>query len=66
MRDAYARVRDEVGEGVTVVVATKYVGVEELGALAEAGVEVVGDPGLNTREWLLPAARRLLHAKLGR
>lgn len=43
MRDAYARVCDEVGKGVTVVVATKYVGVEELGVLAEAGVEVVGE-----------------------
>jgi PLP dependent protein len=29
--------------GVTVVAATKYVPVEELGALAEAGVEVVGE-----------------------
>lgn len=41
--ERYARVRVEVGSGVTVVVATKYVGVEELGALAEAGVEVVGE-----------------------
>jgi uncharacterized pyridoxal phosphate-containing UPF0001 family protein len=41
--ERYARVRGEVGPGVTVVVATKYVGVEELGALAEAGVEVVGE-----------------------
>jgi uncharacterized pyridoxal phosphate-containing UPF0001 family protein len=36
-------VRDEVGERVTVVVATKYVDVDELGMLAEAGVEVVGE-----------------------
>ena len=35
--------RDEVGPGVTVVVATKYVTVDELAALAEAGVEVVGE-----------------------
>jgi pyridoxal phosphate enzyme (YggS family) len=41
--DAYRRVCDEVGEGVTVVVATKYVTVDELGALADAGVEVVGE-----------------------
>ncbi|HUG63770.1 MAG TPA: YggS family pyridoxal phosphate enzyme [Gaiellaceae bacterium] len=41
--ERYARVRGEVGSGVTVVVATKYVGVEELGVLAEAGVEVVGE-----------------------
>jgi PLP dependent protein len=41
--DRYRRLRDEVGEGVTVVVATKYVSLEEMGALAEAGVEVLGE-----------------------
>jgi hypothetical protein len=41
--ERYARVRAEVGSGVTVVVATKYVGVDEMGALAEAGIEVVGE-----------------------
>jgi uncharacterized pyridoxal phosphate-containing UPF0001 family protein len=41
--DRYGRVRDEVGPDVTVVVATKYVTVHELGALAAAGVEVVGE-----------------------
>jgi PLP dependent protein len=41
--DRYVRIREEVGEGVTVVVATKYVSLEELAALAEAGVEVVGE-----------------------
>jgi pyridoxal phosphate enzyme (YggS family) len=41
--ERYARVRAEVGERVTVVVATKYVSADELGALAEAGVEVVGE-----------------------
>jgi PLP dependent protein len=41
--ERYARVRDEVGPGVTVVVATKYVAAEEMSALAEAGVEVVGE-----------------------
>ncbi len=41
--ERYARVRDEVGPGVTVVVATKYVTPEEMSALAEAGVEVVGE-----------------------
>ncbi|HET7572297.1 MAG TPA: YggS family pyridoxal phosphate enzyme [Gaiellaceae bacterium] len=35
--------REEVGPGVTVVVATKYVSADELGTLAEAGVEVVGE-----------------------
>jgi uncharacterized pyridoxal phosphate-containing UPF0001 family protein len=43
IRDRYERVRDEVGSEVTVVVATKYVALEELAALAEAGVEVVGE-----------------------
>ena len=39
----YAQVRAEVGAAVTVVVATKYVTVDELAVLAEAGVEVVGE-----------------------
>ena len=43
MRDRYGRIRDEAGEGVTVVVATKYVTAAELELLAEAGVEVVGE-----------------------
>jgi pyridoxal phosphate enzyme (YggS family) len=37
------RIRSEVGPDVTVVVATKYVGLEEMTLLAEAGVEVVGE-----------------------
>ena len=41
--ERYARVCEEVGTAVTVVVATKYVSAEELGALAEAGVAVVGE-----------------------
>jgi len=41
--ERYARVREEVGPQVTVVVATKYVTVDELGVLADAGVEVVGE-----------------------
>jgi PLP dependent protein len=43
IRERYERIREEVGPGVTVVVATKYVAVEDLAALAEAGVEVVGE-----------------------
>jgi len=43
VRERYQRIRERVGEGVTVVAATKYVSVEELAALAEAGVEVVGE-----------------------
>ena len=41
--ERYARVRSEVGQAVTVVVATKYVTLEQMSALAEAGVEVVGE-----------------------
>jgi len=41
--ERYRRVRDEVGESVTVVVASKYVSAEEMAGLAEAGVEVVGE-----------------------
>jgi pyridoxal phosphate enzyme (YggS family) len=41
--ERYRRLREEVGEGVTVVVATKYVSLAEMAALVEAGVEVVGE-----------------------
>jgi hypothetical protein len=41
--ERYRRVREEVGPCVTVVVATKYVELGEMGALVEAGVEVVGE-----------------------
>jgi hypothetical protein len=41
--ERYARLRDEVGPGVTVVVATKYVSLADMAALAEAGVEIVGE-----------------------
>ena len=43
IRANYARICEEVGPGVTVVAATKYVSVDELAVLAEAGVEVVGE-----------------------
>jgi PLP dependent protein len=43
VRAAYARIRTEVGPGVTVVAATKYVSLTDMAALAEAGVEVVGE-----------------------
>lgn len=38
-----ARVRERAGAGVEVLVATKYVPLEEMGALAEAGVTLVGE-----------------------
>ena len=41
--ERYARVREEVGDDVTVVVATKYVTAEEMTTLAAAGVDVVGE-----------------------
>ena len=43
VRAAYERVRAEVGPDVTVVVATKYVPLDEMAVLAQAGVEVVGE-----------------------
>ena len=43
LRERYQRLRDEAGPDVTVVVATKYVTLDDLAVLAEAGVEVVGE-----------------------
>jgi PLP dependent protein len=43
VRSRYERIRAEVGDTVTIVAATKYVSVEELAVLAEAGIEVVGE-----------------------
>ncbi len=37
------RLRSEVGPDVVIVAATKYVALEDMGVLAEAGVEVVGE-----------------------
>jgi pyridoxal phosphate enzyme (YggS family) len=41
--DNLARARDEVGEGVQILAAVKYVALEEIGVLAQAGVTVVGE-----------------------
>jgi pyridoxal phosphate enzyme (YggS family) len=43
VRDNLARVREELPQGVQVLAAVKYVPLEELGTLAEAGVELVGE-----------------------
>jgi PLP dependent protein len=43
VRERYQRITSEVGPGVTVVAATKYVTVEDMAVLAEAGIEVVGE-----------------------
>jgi hypothetical protein len=43
VRENYERIKREVGDGVTVVAATKYVSLEDMQALADAGIEVVGE-----------------------
>ena len=43
VRANYERIRADLVSQVTIVAATKYVSVDELAALAEAGVEVVGE-----------------------
>ena len=43
IRARYDAVRADVGPDVTIVAATKYVSLEEMAALAEAGIEVVGE-----------------------
>jgi pyridoxal phosphate enzyme (YggS family) len=50
IRAAYERVQSEVGPGVTVVAATKYVSVEDMAELVEAGIEVVGENRLQDLE----------------
>jgi pyridoxal phosphate enzyme (YggS family) len=41
--DNLARIRSEIGDEVQILAAVKYVAVEELGALTEAGITVVGE-----------------------
>jgi PLP dependent protein len=43
VRSNYERIRSEVGDGVTVVAATKYVALEDMRVLVDAGIEVVGE-----------------------
>ena len=43
VRENLARIRDEVGDGVEILAAVKYVASEDLGVLAEAGVSLVGE-----------------------
>lgn len=43
VRERLERVRERVGERVEILVATKYVPLEQMGALAEAGVTLVGE-----------------------
>jgi PLP dependent protein len=43
VRENLARVREELPERVQILAAVKYVPLEELGALADAGIELVGE-----------------------
>ena len=43
VRENFERIRTELGPDVTIVAATKYVEVEDLTALAKAGINVVGE-----------------------
>jgi len=43
VRDNLARVREEIPDGVQILAAVKYVPLEELGTLADAGIELVGE-----------------------
>jgi uncharacterized pyridoxal phosphate-containing UPF0001 family protein len=43
IRQRYEAIRAEAGAEVTVVAATKYVSLEELGVLVDVGIEVVGE-----------------------
>ncbi len=43
IRERYEQVLAEVGPGVRVVAATKYVAVDDMAALAEAGIGIVGE-----------------------
>jgi len=43
VRERYERLRAEVGPGVTIVAATKYVSLTDMALLAEAGIEVVAE-----------------------
>jgi pyridoxal phosphate enzyme (YggS family) len=43
IRENLARVREELPDGVQVLAAVKYVPLEELGTLAEAGIEIAGE-----------------------
>jgi uncharacterized pyridoxal phosphate-containing UPF0001 family protein len=50
IRDNLERVRDRTGPDVEILAATKYIPLEEMGALAEAGVRLVGENRLQDLE----------------
>ena len=43
IRERFATIQQQVGEGVTIVAATKYVALHEMAALLDAGITVVGE-----------------------
>ncbi len=43
IRERFEKIQSQVGTGVSVVAATKYVSVDEMSVLAEAGIELVGE-----------------------
>ncbi|MBV8598749.1 MAG: YggS family pyridoxal phosphate-dependent enzyme, partial [Actinobacteria bacterium] len=43
LRERFARVQEDVGANVTIVAATKYVSLEDMAVLAEAGIVFVGE-----------------------
>lgn len=43
VRENYERVKSEVGSDVTIVAATKYISIDDMASLADAGIEVVGE-----------------------
>jgi PLP dependent protein len=59
IRANYARIREEVGPNVTIVVATKYVSLDDMELLADAEVEVVGE---NRLQDLVAKRERFAHA----
>ena len=50
IRSKLARIREQAGPDVEILAATKYVRTEDMGALAEAGIELVGENRLQDLE----------------
>ncbi len=50
VRENLERVRERAGEGVEILTATKYVPLDEMGTLAEAGISLVGENRLQDLE----------------
>jgi uncharacterized pyridoxal phosphate-containing UPF0001 family protein len=50
VRADLARIREQTGPDVEILVATKYIRTEDMGALADAGVELVGENRLQDLE----------------